>query len=94
MKFSARAQMGVQKLIPKLKYTITSLKMIHTYVYNKRLKQNLRRNEGRRRIFGLPMRKNQRQQQVREEVRKSLQEALQSMLRRCFPQGLMWFEVD
>ena len=44
--------MGVQNLISKLKFTITLIKMTHTYVNNKRLEQNLRRKEERRRIFG------------------------------------------
>ena len=84
--------MGIQKLISNLKFMLTTLKMVHTHVYNKRWKQNLRRIEGKKIKFSDSPRREQRQQVGEEEVRKSLQEALQSMLRRCFPQGLMWFD--
>ena len=45
--------MGVQKLIPKLKFMITILKMIHTCVYYKRWNQNLRRKEEKGKKFEL-----------------------------------------
>ena len=56
MKFSVRVLMGIQNLIFKLKFITTTLKMIHTYVYNKGLNQNLRRKERRRRNFELTKR--------------------------------------
>ena len=58
MKFSVRAQMGIQNLNSLLKFMLTTLKMIHSYIYNQGLKQNLRRNERRREISDLPREEN------------------------------------
>ena len=46
--------------------------MIHTYEDNKRWEQNLRRNEGRREIFGLTNEGEQRQQQEGKEPKNFL----------------------
>ena len=81
MQFSVRAQMGIQYLISLLKFMLTTLKMIHTHVYNKRWKQNLRRNEGRRRKILDSHEGVQRQQQEREEPENPLQKVPQSKLR-------------
>ena len=51
MQFSVRAQRGFKNSLPKLKFMLTTLKMIHTYVYNKGLKQKLRRKRERRKKF-------------------------------------------
>ena len=78
MEFSVRALMGVQYLIYKLKFMITTLKMILTYVYNKGLNQNLRRIEEKKRKFSDSPRRNQRQQVEEDEPEKSLQKASKS----------------
>ena len=65
--------MGIQNLISLLKFMLTTLKMVHTHVYNKRWKQNLRRIEGKKKKFSDIHGREQRQQVGEKEPENMLQ---------------------